>query len=145
MSRASTAAQAVAQSKLNCAQAVLVAFAPELGLPGITALSIAQGFGGGMGRTGGVCGAVSAAYMVLGLRPYPGTLDSPERREQLYQAVQAFKLQFEALHGSVMCPRLLGYDLSKAEERAQARAKGVFQSVCPKLVEDAVALLETLA
>ncbi len=145
MSRASDAAALVAQGKLNCAQAVLAAFAAELGLPRITALQIAQGFGGGMGRTGGICGAVSASCMVLGLRPNAAPLDSPERREELYRKVQGLKAQFEALHGSVMCPFLLGHDLSKPAERAAARAEGVFQSVCPGLVEDAVTMLEALA
>jgi C_GCAxxG_C_C family probable redox protein len=111
----------------------------------VTALQVAQGFGGGMGRTGGVCGAVSAAYMVLGLRPTSAGLDSPERREELYRKIQGFKAQFEAMHGSVMCPSLLGFDLSQPDERAAARNKGVFRSVCPKLVEDAVTILEALA
>jgi C_GCAxxG_C_C family probable redox protein len=145
VSRASDAAALVAQSKLNCAQAVLAAFAAELGLPRITALQIAQGFGGGMGRTGGVCGAVSGACMVLGLRPSTAGMDSPEQRDELYRKIQGFKAQFETMHGSVMCPTLLGYDLSQPGERAAARASGVVQSVCPKLVEDAVTMLEALA
>ncbi len=145
MDRASEAAAMMAERKMNCAQAVLTSFAGELGLPRVTALGLAQGFGAGMGRTGGVCGAVSAACMVLGLRPYPEVTEARARVEKVYSMVQEFKRNFEALHGSVLCPRLLGYDLSKPEELAQARAQGVLQSVCPRLVADAVTLLETLA
>lgn len=145
MDKASEAADIMAQRKGNCAQAVLSVYAEELGLPRETALRLAQGLGAGMGRTGGVCGAVSAAYIVLGLRAGPDGEEPRQRLEKTYADVQAFKSQFEAKHGSVMCPDLLGYNLSKPEELAAARAAGVLQSVCPRLVADAVAILESPA
>ena len=52
----------------NCSQAVVSAFAPELGLDRETALRVAAAFGGGMGRTGETCGAVSGALMVIGMQ-----------------------------------------------------------------------------
>ena len=52
---------------MNCAQSVLVCFANELNLDELTALKIASGFGGGMARAE-TCGAVTGAYMVLGLK-----------------------------------------------------------------------------
>ena len=49
----------------NCAQSVLYSYADELGLPDDLAMKIATGFGGGMGRTQEVCGAVTGALMVI--------------------------------------------------------------------------------
>ena len=49
----------------NCAQAMLGAYAEELGLDRAQALKVATGFGGGMGRMGGTCGVITGAYMVL--------------------------------------------------------------------------------
>ena len=52
----------------SCSQSVLAAFAPELGLDADAALRVSAAFGGGMGRLGDTCGAVTGALMVLGLR-----------------------------------------------------------------------------
>ncbi len=49
------------QQGFICSQAVLAAYASDLDLPRETALKIAAGFGGGMGRSGEVCGAVSGS------------------------------------------------------------------------------------
>lgn len=55
------------ESGFNCNQAVLTAFSGELGIDKETALKIGTGFGGGV-RRGDVCGAVSGAVMVLGMK-----------------------------------------------------------------------------
>ena len=52
----------------NCAQSVLSAFSEELGLTRETALKIACPFGGGMARQAETCGAVTGAFMVIGLK-----------------------------------------------------------------------------
>ena len=52
----------------SCSQAVLSAFAPEHGLDRETALKVATAFGGGMGHRGDTCGAVTGAFMAIGLR-----------------------------------------------------------------------------
>ena len=51
----------------NCSQAVLTAFAEDFGLSEKMALSLGTSFGGGA-RNGQMCGAVSGALMVLGLK-----------------------------------------------------------------------------
>ena len=51
---------------INCAQAVVIPFAEELGIPEETAMKFADGFGGGM-KQGSVCGAVTGGIMALGL------------------------------------------------------------------------------
>ena len=52
----------------NCSQVVLNTYANELGLNKEQALKIATPFGGGMAKQQYVCGAVTGAYMVLGLK-----------------------------------------------------------------------------
>ena len=52
----------------SCSQAVVSAYAEQFGLDHDTALRIAGGFGGGMGRRGEVCGALTGAFMVIGLK-----------------------------------------------------------------------------
>jgi C_GCAxxG_C_C family probable redox protein len=145
MSKATEAAELMAGSRMNCAQAVLSAFAEELGLDKTTALKIALPFGAGMGRTGGVCGAVTGAYMVLGLRPYPELKTPSERKERVYALVKEFNQKFTTLHNSLNCTDLLGCDLSTAEGLAAARSQELFATTCPKFVADAVTILEEMA
>ena len=50
----------------NCAQAVLCAFADDIGVSEDVLFRLIEAFGGGMGGTQGVCGAVSAAVALAG-------------------------------------------------------------------------------
>ncbi len=67
MDRAGDAYALMAARRMNCAQTVLSTYCENFGLERILALRLAQGFGGGMGHAGKTCGAVTGAYMVLGL------------------------------------------------------------------------------
>ena len=58
--------------KFNCSQAVLGAYAEEYGLTVDQAMKVAACFSGGV-RKGEVCGAVSGAIMVIGLKYGEGT------------------------------------------------------------------------
>ena len=54
----------------NCAQSVLIAFSDITGITDLTAGKIASGFGGGIGKTQEICGALSGAVMVIGYKYY---------------------------------------------------------------------------
>jgi len=144
MSKAKQAAKIMAAGKMNCAQTVLTTFCEDLGLEKEVALNLAGGFGGGMSRTNNVCGAVSGACMVLGLRQHPGIRNRRQKLEKAYSLVNEFNRLFTASHGSVMCTDLVGFDLSTREGLDNARSSNVFFTVCPKFVEDAVSIIETL-
>lgn len=141
MSSPSERAAALFAAKLNCAQSLLGAFAPGLGLEQATALRLASPFGAGLARQGEVCGAVSGALLVLGLAR--GS-DRPEGKEQTYQLAQEFLARFQEHHGSLICRTLVGYDLREPLELERARQAGVFESRCPLLVCDAAQLVENL-
>ena len=59
-------AEELFKSGYNCSQSVIGAFCDDLGLDFNTTMKLSEGFGGGMGATQGVCGAVSGMFMVLG-------------------------------------------------------------------------------
>jgi C_GCAxxG_C_C family probable redox protein len=93
---------------------------------------------------GSTCGAVTGAYMALGLAN-PIDKENPRQSGDKHNALTAeFSRKFLELHGSLNCTKLLGYDLSKPEEAAQAHEKGLFASKCPVLVSDAVKIVEKL-
>ena len=53
----------------NCAQAVAMAFAPEMNMEPEVVARMVSSFGGGMGRMREVCGSVSGMVMLAGLAP----------------------------------------------------------------------------
>jgi C_GCAxxG_C_C family probable redox protein len=127
----------------SCSQAVFSAFAPGLSVPDETALRIASAFGGGVGRRGQVCGAVTGALMALGLAR--GHSDNAEAsKAATYEVVGEFVRRFEAAHGSITCRTLLGHAIDTPEGLQGARDAGVFKSVCPVLVADAAAIVAAL-
>lgn len=130
----------------NCAQSVIATCGPELGLDRESALRVAGGFGGGMGRLGEVCGAVSGAFMVIGLKHGKSCPedDENETKAKAYALVHEFADRFRARHESILCRELLGCDIGTPDGQAQAREKGVFNDLCPRLVQSAVEILEQM-
>jgi len=125
---------------LNCAQSVLLSYANELNLDEMTALKIAAGFGGGMAMAE-TCGAVTGAYMVLGLKAPEGKTIQ-EIKTETKVAVKRFNELFIAKHGSLKCKKLLGVDISTPEGSAEANEKNLFDTVCSELVASAAEILE---
>lgn len=121
----------------SCSQSVLSAYADVFGLDLNVALKISQPFGGGIARRGEVCGAVSGAFMVIGLKYGRTQADDTVARDKTYEAVTAFIHKFRSLHGSINCKELLGCDLSSEEGYKRAEEEGLFENLCPKFVRDA--------
>jgi C_GCAxxG_C_C family probable redox protein len=127
----------------SCSQAVLSAFAPGLALPDEVALRIASAFGGGVARRGEVCGAVTGALMALGLAK--GHADNTEEsKSATYELVSEFLRRFEEKHGAVACRSLIGHAIDTPGGLQGARDAGVFKTICPGLVADASAILESI-
>ena len=62
----------------NCCQAVLMAFAPELGLPEDRLLAMGACFGSGMGCMEETCGALCGAQIAQGLLKYDNCRMNPQ-------------------------------------------------------------------
>jgi C_GCAxxG_C_C family probable redox protein len=138
-------AEATFRGAFNCAQAVFVTFAPELGLERDLALRVAGGLGGGIGRLGSeVCGAVSGAVLAIGLKHGKYLPEDNAAREQTYALVQEFARRFCALHGHLRCRDLLGHDVGTPEGRQAARDSGLHDTLCPRLVRDAAQIVNEL-
>ena len=135
--KAADRAERLFRGPCNCCQSILGSMAPRLGLDEGTGIQLGTAFGGGMGRMGGVCGAITGAFLSLGLRygdPEAGT----ESKEHVYQLVHSFVDKFRELNGSILCRELLGCEIGTAEGMAEAKEKGLFDTICVKFVRDAV-------
>jgi len=128
----------------NCAQAVLSVYAERYGLDQATAMRIATGLGGGVGRMGGTCGTLTGAALVIGLELGPARAEDRQAKERTYVATRLLQERFIDRHGGNQCRDLLEKDLSKDEEYRQAREAGLFKSRCPGFVDTAVSVLDDI-
>ena len=127
-----------------CSQAILAAYGAPLGLPHERAMQLAAGFAGGM-RLGETCGAVTGAFMVLGLRHGSTDCSTSAGRAEVYTRIVDFSGRFKRRNGSLICRDLLGCDISTAEGMKQAKEQNLFKTTCVKMVEDAAEILEDMA
>lgn len=128
----------------NCAQAVVLAYADDLGMDEKIACRLASSFGGGIGRLREVCGAVSGMMMVYGLLRGYDDLNNPEAKKAHYQNVQALANRFREENGSIICRELL--DLRKNEQNDPSptpRASAAFHArPCFGFVQSAARILD---
>lgn len=125
-----------------CSQAILTVYGADMGLDRETALKMAAAFGGGMGRAGQTCGAVTGALMVIGLAVGYVSAKDKRSKENTYAMVNNYISRFERIHGSVNCTELLGHDLGDPKAYQRAKKSGLFKTQCPKFVESAAHVLE---
>jgi C_GCAxxG_C_C family probable redox protein len=137
-------ANACFKSGFNCSQSFFSAFSSDYGLEQSQAYRVAAAFGGGMGRRGATCGAVTGAFMVLGLKY--GAVGGADKaaREKVYGLVNQFAEKFTERNGTLLCNELLGVDISTTSGRDFARREGRFDTLCPKYVGDAAEILEEI-
>jgi len=132
------------RSGFNCAQAVVMAYADQLKFDTSLALSISTGFGGGMGRLQETCGAVTGAFMVLGVHNCKTYSDNAERKAKTYAMIQEYDKKFKAIHHTTNCKELLGCDLKTPEGQKILSEKNLHETVCTKCISDSVTILEEL-
>ena len=123
----------------NCCQSLLSTYGKIHGLDRAMALKLAGGMGGGLGHTGEVCGFVSAACLLLGLKN--GTGD-PTAKLQVNPICLEFCDEFKAKFGSVNCKDIIKRDIRTMEATLQAKEEGVFQ-ICGECGRFAAEILET--
>lgn len=129
---------------IHCAQAVLSAYGPELGLDQETALRVAAGFGGGTARTGETCGAVNGAIMVIGLKYGHFKPEDELAKEKTYNMTREFIHSFKSINGSIICKELLGCDINTPGGYQKAKDKQLFTTVCPQYVRSAAEIIEDM-
>lgn len=128
----------------NCAQAVLSSYSEELGMSKEQAFKASCAFGAGMGRMGETCGAVSGAYMVLGLKYGKYKQEDEAAKTKTYDLTREFAARFRARNGSTLCRELLGHDIGTPDGFKAIKEKGLTTTLCPKYVRDAAEIVGEL-
>lgn len=127
----------------NCSQAVFGAFAEELGVDFDTAVKLASGFGGGIGRMREVCGTFTgltmAASMIYGYNDPKDT----ETKTELYEKIRALADKFREENGSIICRELLGLQQAERSAVPEERTSEYYKKrPCAELCRYAAELLE---
>ena len=130
-------------SGYNCAQAVFCAFCDLTGFEIEAAAKLASSFGGGFGRLREVCGAVSGAFMVAGLKyGYSDPADKTAKTEH-YKLIQDMAAKFKEENGSIICRELLEVGDEKETHVPEDRTKEYYKKrPCAQLVETAAKIAE---
>jgi C_GCAxxG_C_C family probable redox protein len=106
----------------------LLAVCQQLGIENEAIPRIASGFGGGIGGTGAVCGALVGAVMAINLKC--GRDTPSEDRFGTWPMIQEFRRRYEAEMGHITCRELTGLDLSTEEGQKQFWSSDVPIRVC---------------
>lgn len=123
-------AQRLHDQGYNCAQAVVCAYCDAFGLDEETAYKMAEGFGLGMGLME-VCGALSGALMLAGLRGSKGPEFPGATKGATYKTTKALAASFSEKNGTYLCRELKGV------------ADGKLRRSCSGCIEDACQLVES--
>ena len=113
----------------NCAQAVACAYCDQFGMDEETAFRVAEGFGLGMGMME-MSGALSAVFMLAGLRGSKGTDHPGETKGQTYKTTKALAAAFKEKNGTYLCRELKGV----VDGKVRRSCDGCIEDAC-KLVE----------
>ena len=129
-------------SGYNCAQSTFCAFADELEMDFETMLKLSSSFGGGMGRLREVCGAVSAMFMIAGLKYGYTSNDNDEIKAKHYELIQELAKEFKKKHKTIICRELLGLEEGADSPIPKKRTTEYYQErPCQQLVRDAAKII----
>ena len=128
----------------NCCQCIVLAFADKYNLDHETALKVSCSFGGGIGRTKEVCGAVCAMSIIAGLETGNTDPDNIEAKQNNYEVMRYLIREFDKENGSIYCKELTsleledGYGFTKIQEK-----EGYYyqKKPCIEYVADAARIL----
>ncbi|HDT13946.1 MAG TPA: C_GCAxxG_C_C family protein [Candidatus Aminicenantes bacterium] len=128
----------------SCCTGVLATYSPELGIEKDLAAGLGRGMAGGIGGLGHVCGAVSGAVLVIGLKATNSdNIDDMTAGLKTMDTVKEFVSKFEEKHSTIMCRDLIGHDISTAEKREAAMKANAYAN-CSEFVASAVTILDEM-
>jgi C_GCAxxG_C_C family probable redox protein len=127
----------------NCCQAIVMTFGEQYGIDPETSKRMGRAFGGGMGRLGLVCGAVSGALMAIGLA-LEASQNEKETRVKAAELGREFIQCFIDRYDTILCKELLGADMLTDEGRQKIEKEKLFDTFCPQLVRFASEVLNDL-
>ncbi len=113
MSERITLANELHRKGYSCSQSVAVACADFVDVPKEILFKASEGFGAGMGTGDGVCGALTGALLIAGLKNSSGNLELPKSKGATMKISRAMLTSFREKSGAIICRELKGVDTGK--------------------------------
>ncbi len=127
----------------KCSQVVLEAFCNEFDLNPDIARKITIPLAGGSG-IGGLCGAVSGALLVIGLKYGFTNPGDPVKTRIVIEKNREFVEKFKAIHSEINCNKLINLDVFSEKGAQEFVENNIKEIVCSKFVGDAVEILNEI-
>jgi C_GCAxxG_C_C family probable redox protein len=101
---------------------------------------IATGLGGGFGRQGEVCGALTGGVLVMGLVHGRERAEETEAKEAATAKAAEFVQRFAEVNGALRCHDLIGLDIGSEEGLEEYHAQNLHER-CSQIVSNAVRVI----
>lgn len=118
-------------SGYNCCESVVLAVCDYMGVNKETPLKIATPFGSGMSRNGSNCGALSAAFISMGMTK--GRENNEDSRDPAYIPADIIFNKFKEEYGTVSCREITCLDMRNPEVMAQNKER-LHKEICGPIV-----------
>ncbi len=133
------------KSGFNCSESVLSAVADHYGIESELIPRIATGLGAGMGKSSGVCGALSGGILALNMLFGRDAVDQADAKTQTYKKVNPLVRTLKEKFGTTLCTDLLGFNLGEEGADERFDAEGMFDKVCKPVTEAAAQMVVDIA
>ena len=128
----------------NCAQAIAGGFSDAVGLDFETAIQIASSFGGGMGGMREVCGALTGAFIILGVKYGYVSPTDPQAKSTHYKLISETGAKFKAKWGTILCRDLMQKLAEEKQTILGDKPEEYKARPCLVIVEDVAKILEEI-
>jgi C_GCAxxG_C_C family probable redox protein len=105
---------------------------------------IASGLGGGMGRQGEVCGALTGGVLEVGLIHGRDVPEDQDPKEVAHAKAGEFVERFAAVNGAVRCRDLINLDVSNADGVQEYFSRNLLKEKCSHILSNAVQVVMPL-
>ena len=129
------------EDEIDCGMIITQEFTEETGLTVEQLRKITSCYGAGMLR-GETCGAVIAAYNVIGLMYGHCKEHDNEQKGIMLSKMLRFNELFEEIYPSYMCKEIMGADITTKEGGRKIMEENLLMTHCPDVIYDVLNILE---
>lgn len=127
----------------NCAQAVFGTYCEEFGIPFEQGIKMVSSLGGGMGKLREVCGAVSAMFLIAGLKNGYTEPNNDEIKTEHYKRIQDLANEFKKEYGTILCRELLNLE-SDGYVPSKRTSEYYKERPCLKIIEKVSEIIDKM-
>lgn len=106
-------------------------------------MKLGTAFGGGMGKSGETCGAVTGALMIISLKRGAADVHDKALKEKTYELAGEFIRKYRERNSYITCRELLGFGSNSDKKTFESQNKSI-PTQCPGYIKDAAEIMEEL-